>query len=478
VPRADFALDGAVVIALLATLLLPWTAAEKGHSRAEVVIGSLLCLCAIVLPYLSRTNVFGPAWTPAKLRLAKLVAAAPLGLCAATYFVIDAIVGVSHGGPTKFALAPGAWIAAAVSVLAALPRRSDLIDGGQDSTRLWGTVLTVTRSALLVFAALALIGVLFGTYRSLDEVFELRALIVLPVVRAVLLGIWVIAVWNVARAAARGDTAGRLVLASAGAGALLWAIVAAVWRFNVGAAESLYLPFGGFALTMVVALVAWAPSLHQPGEQPDAQTWLAAARGVLGLAIIADILLIAQVIADVAMTGALTAAVFTSVIGAGLGAIAADWARQQATLNPSHCRVPVLIASAVQSVAGVVPMVVAHSGGNSWEAVTGPQVIAAFALPAAAAAFVTLPKPIRSFFPSPAPTPSYATPTYATPGASDPAAAAADPSTPVNDLYALARNNAVLPYLASNPATPQDLLTWLAQSTDPQIQAALRARQP
>ena len=476
VPQGDFALDGAVVIGLLATLLLAWTAAQRGYGRPEVIVGCLLSLVAIALPYLSRAGIFGPTWVPAKLRVAKLIAAAPLGICAAIYFVVDAIVGVTSGGPTTFAIAPGAWIAAAVSVLAALPRRSDLLDGGPESARLWGSVLTITRAALLVCAALALVGVLLGTYRSLNEVFELRALILLPAVQAVLLGIWVIAVWNVARAAARGDTAGRLVLAAAGAGALMWALVVAVWRFNVGAAESLHLPFGGFALTMVVALVALSPSLRNPGEQFDAQAWLGAARGVLGLAIIADILLVAQVIADVTMTGALTAVVYTTVIGAGLGAIAADWARQQVTLNPARSRGPVLIASTVQCVAGVVPIVVAHAGANSWEVATGPQVIAASALPAASAAFVTLPKTIRAFFPTPVRTPA-PPPTYAAPGTSDPAAAAADPNTPVNVLYALAQqNSAVLPYIASNPAAPQDLLNWLAQSADPQVQAALRAR--
>lgn len=475
VPHGDIALDGAVIIGLLATLLLPWTATQKGYSRPEVIAGCLLGLGAVALPYLNRARIVGSTWTPAKRRAAKLIAAAPLGICAVIYFLVDAIVGVVSGGPTTFALAPGAWIGAAVSVLAALPRYSDLVDGGPESARRWGSALTVLRAALLVCAALALVGVLLGTYRSLNEVFELRALIVRPVVQAVLLGVWVIAVWNVARAAARGDTAGRLVLGAAGAGALLWALLLGIGRWDLGAAESLHLPFGGFALTMVVALVALSPSLRLPGEQFDGQTWLRAARGALVLAIIADILLVARVIADVTMTGALTLVVYATVIGAGLGAIAADWARQQVTRNPARSRGPVLIASTVQFLAGVVPIVLAYGSANPWEIATGPQVIAALALPAASAAFVTLPKSIRSFFPTPVRTQA-PPPTYAAPAAADPAAAAADPNTPVNVLYSLAQNSTVLPYLARNPATPQELLTWLAQSSDPQVQAALRAR--
>ncbi len=476
VPRGDFALDAAAVVALPAILLLPWTAAENGYSRPEVIVGCVLVLCAIALPYLSRPGFFGAGWTPAKLRLAKLVTAAPLGLCAATYFVIDAVVGVIDGGITKFATAPGAWIAAAVSVLAATPRRSDLIDGRpQGVTRLWGTVLTITCAALLLCAALALLGVLLGTYRSLTAVLELRAMVALPVVQAVFLGIWVIVVWKVARQAARGDAAGRLVLAAAGAGALIWAVLAAsgAGGASLTSAESLHLPFGGFTLTMVAALVASGPALREPGEPSDAQTWLAAARRALGLVIVADILLLAQVIAGVAVTGALTAVVFTSVICAGVGAITADWARQQVALNPAGCRVPVVVASMVQGIAGLVSIVVAQSSPNPWEVVAGPQVIAAFALPVGAIAFVTLPKPIRSFFPKPV-----AAPAYLPPIASDPASVAVDPATPPHVLYTLAQQDGALwPHIARNPAAPPDLLAWLAQSADPEVHAALRARQ-
>jgi len=474
VPRGDFTLDAAAVVALLAILLLPWTATQMGYSRPEVIVGCLLGLCAVALPYLSRTGMFGSGWTPKKLRVAKLVTAVPLGLCAATYFVIDAILGAINGGLTQYAPAAGAWIAAAASVLAALPRRSDLIDGGSPgNTRLWGNVLTVTCVALPACAALALLSVMFGTYRSLPAVLELRALIALPITEAVILGIWVIAVWKVARQAARGDAAGRLVLAAAGAGALVWAIFAAVGQFTLGTAESLHLPFGGFTLTMVAALVASSPSLRQPGEWSEAQTWLSAARGVLGLAVVADILLLAQVIAAVTLTGVLTVAVFTAVICAGVGAIAADWARGQVILNALRCRVPVLVASTVQAVTGIVAILVMGLSPNPWEVVTGPEVIAALALPAAAAGFVTLPKPIRTFFPTAAPIPPSGPPL-----APDPAALAADPGTPPHVLHNLAQQHIALwPRIAGNPAAPHDLLAWLAQSPDPEVHAALRARQ-
>jgi len=473
VPRIAFALDAAAVVGLLATLLLPWTTSESGYRRPEVIVGCVLGLCAITLPYLSRTGMFGPAWTPVKLRVAKLVTGAPLGLCAATYFAVDAIIGFIDGGATKFAPAPGAWIAAAVSVLAALPRRADLVDGGtQGSARLWGTALTIIGVGLLACAAIGVLSVLVDTYRSRTAVLELRALVVLPVAQAVLLAIWVVAVWKVARQAARGDAAGRLVLGAAGAGALIWAVLCSVALFTLGTAESLHLPFGGFTLTMVAALVGLSPTLVQPGEQSAAQTWLGATRGVLGLVVIANLLLLALVVVDVTLTGALTAAVFTAVICAGVGAIAADWARQQVSLNPSRCRVPVLAASAVQAVAGTAALLVVGLSPNSWEVVTGPQVVAALALPAAAATFVTLPNSIRAFFPAP-------TPASAPPAAPDPAALAADPNTPTQILYALAQQNGALwPHIARNPAAPHDLLAWLAQSPDPEVHAALRARQP
>ena len=62
--------------------------------------------------------------------------------------------------------------------------------------------------------------------------------------------------------------------------------------------------------------------------------------------------------------------------------------------------------------------------------------------------------------------------------AANPAAMAADPTTAAQILYALAQQDSSLwPSLATNPAAPQDLLAWLAQSPDPAVHAALAARQ-
>ena len=481
VSPVDGGLDAAAVVALIATLLLPWTAAGRGYSRPEVIAGVALGVCAITLSYLSRADLFGRSWTPAKLRVAKLVTSAPLAACAATYFVIDAVLGTLDGGVTEYAPAPGAWIAAAAAALAAVPRRSDLIDAAtQRSSRLWAAVLSVICATLLVCAALALILVIVTTYRSLSAVYELRTLVILPTIQTVLFGVWAVAVWRVARQAARGITAGRLALGAAGAGALMWAILAAVGRFTLGSAESLHLPFGGFTLTMVAAVVALAPSLNTQGEQSNPQTWLAAVRSVLGLVLVADILLLVQVVVDVTLTGALTAVVFTTAGCAGAGAIASDWARQQVSSNPLHCRTPVLIAAAVQASAGVALILVVGLSTSTWEAVSGPQVIAAVALPAAAAVFVTLPRPMRSFFPAPVPRQPFPQAGWPPPMAipPSPASMAADPSTPQHVLYALAQQDAsVWPSIASNPAAPPDLLAMLAQSPDPAVHVALRARQ-
>lgn len=55
--------------------------------------------------------------------------------------------------------------------------------------------------------------------------------------------------------------------------------------------------------------------------------------------------------------------------------------------------------------------------------------------------------------------------------------AAGDPATSAAELYELAQKHPeVWPQLAGNPSTYPDLLTWLAQSPDPLVQQALRAR--
>lgn len=486
VSRVDGALDAVAVVALVATLLLPWTAAGRGYSRPEVIVGVALGLCAITLSYLSRMALFGQSWTPAKLRVAKLVTSAPLALCAATYFIIDAILGTIDGGVTEYAPAPGAWIATAAAALAAVPRRADLIDNAtQRSTRLWAAVLFASSVALIVCVALALILVVVTTYRSLSTVYELRTLVVLPTIQTVVFGIWAVAIWRVARQATRGVTAARFALGAAGVGALTWAILAAVGRFTLGSAESLHLPFGGFTLTMVVAVVALAPSLTSQEDRSDPQMWLGAVRSVLGLVLVANILLLVQLVVNVTLTGALSFSVFATAGCAGIGAIAADWARQLITINPLQSRTPVLIAAAVQAVAGVALIVVIGLSASTWEAVTGPQVIAALALPASAAAFVTLPRPMRAFFPAsvprqPIPQAGWPPTTMPPPPAgmpAPPASMAADPATPPHILYRLAQQDTALwPSLAANPAAPHELLAMLAQSPDPAVHVALRAR--
>ena len=74
----------------------------------------------------------------------------------------------------------------------------------------------------------------------------------------------------------------------------------------------------------------------------------------------------------------------------------------------------------------------------------------------------------------PAPEPAVAAPVAAPSPAS---LAAGDPATSAAELYDLAQKHPeVWPQLAGNPSTYPDLLTWLAQSPDPLVQQALRAR--
>ena len=112
-------------------------------------------------------------------------------------------------------------------------------------------------------------------------------------------------------------------------------------------------------------------------------------------------------------------------------------------------------------------------------------VPAAAAAPAPAASTVqadaaapVVPAPVA---PAPAPVapPAPAEATAELPVAPPSAAslAAADPATPAAELYDLAQKHPeVWPQLAGNPSTYPDLLTWLAQSPDPLVQQALRAR--
>lgn len=412
VPRSDLILDAACVVAVVAVLVLPWNMVDRGFNRPEVIVALVLALVAPALPYLSRMGLFGPSWGPANVRVTKMLFAAPLALCAAGYFVADAALGAVDGQVTEYAVACGAWIAVAASALAAVPRRSDLVDpaAAMNVPQLWVPGLTAVGFAMVFGAALALIGVVVGVYRTRQAAIELRALLVWPVAQAILLGLWVLAVFFVVRRATRGDEAARLTLTAVGAGALIWALLNAFISFSVGSTESIHLPFAAVALTMVAAVIAISPALPDNDRRADPQTWFSAAASTCKLIVAANLLLLAQVIIAVLLTGALTTVVFLTAACAGLGAVAADWARQQVSLSGVRARTPVLIAASVQALAGLVLIIVTGQSSNAWEAITAFQVIAAIALPAAAAAFVLLPHAVRTLFPSAPPPLMYSDP--------------------------------------------------------------------
>lgn len=554
VPRGDLLLDAACALAVIVVLVLPWNVVSRGFSRVEVIVSLVLVLVALGLPYLSRMNLFGPGWGPAQVRITKILLAAPLALCAAGYFVADAVLGTIAGQATQYATASGAWLGLATAALAAAPRRSDLIDpAAPTSSRLWATLSSLVGVLMVAVAALSVAVVAVGVYRERAATIELRALVIWPAAQAILLGLWVLALFLVIRRATRGDESARLVVGAAGAGALVWTLLNGFVAFSAGGVESVLLPYSAVALTMVAAVVAGSPSLAVAQARSDAQVWFTAAAGCCRLIVVANVLLLAQVVIAVLLTGALSAVVFTTAVCAGLGAVAADWARQSVTLGAVSARTPILAAAGVQALGGVILMVVTGQSSNSWEAVTAPQLIATVALSTAAAAFVLLPTPVRALFPSRTAPPGYpvapqgfgvppaqdypaqnypaqgyptpdtvaqpdlSAPTVYTPTqpgaptvydpvgplsptavsptpASDagittpvpslqkndgpkPTERAADPGTPAQDLWELARSDqSVWPFLAANPAAPPDLLAWLGQSTDPAVRASLRAR--
>lgn len=106
-------------------------------------------------------------------------------------------------------------------------------------------------------------------------------------------------------------------------------------------------------------------------------------------------------------------------------------------------------------------------------------VASAPAVPAAPAPVAPVPTaaPVAPPAPPAPPAPVEATADLPVAPPSAASLAAADPATSAAELYDLAQKHPeVWPQLAGNPSTYPDLLTWLAQSPDPLVQQALRAR--
>lgn len=514
IPVSDYLRDGFALLLLLVSFAMPWNFASSTTGRLEVILITLLSVFSLSITYLARTGVFPPSVTVRSVWMLRLLANAPYVVLVLVYLIIDAASGANYvAGGLGYAAAFGL----AGAILAAQPREAEVktIDRGAAVSELWYRIVVVFGAVAALAGLVSLILILVRPGISFAP-----AISVVVVVASVLLNVAAI-VLLYAGIAVRNEV-GRLVAFAVGTVLLGAVLVDLFSRFSIsgGGVESLHAAGFGVIVMSALAGLATAPPLRIAMNPSDPlQRWLRAASVLL--VVIASIAAFIMFLTILALASGTLGSAFTAygigtiviVVAIGLLAIVA---RTVLHNSPATSRTLVLGVTGLIFVLGIVHVVL----GAVNTRIGVIDLVLAFGLPIAVAAFLSVPAAVRDYYridpasstalptglpgapmrrsfveqltepiepiltqraapQATAPVPSTsAVPTLAaTAPIVSSIALALDPATPAETLFRLAQDEpAVRPYLAANPSTYGALLEWLGQLNDPAIDAALKAR--
>ncbi len=507
VPLADYVVDVVAAILLLVSLALPWNRWDDASDKVDVILVTVVCVLSLCVHYLVRAGVFPGGWS---LRTAHLIRAglnALYLLLVLVYLVIDIVAVASPSSELRPGLGAAAGIGLAGAVLAAAPRRAELDapDGARPLAALWTRAALVLAGLVAVSQVAALVLLLTNDYLGVLGGW----LIAMSVVTTLAVG--AIGAWSLV-GVGLGRPAFRPVLVAVGvvaAFALTFMSSQSTW--SVGIAQGIVpvlLPAGA-ALALNPALVrafrtAEPTDLRVRGVRTAQHAWehailigalsavvcvLTLASGFPSTARTVVVLLLSAFVVVAALVARATTRSYA--LGGRIAAIGATCAIalvgliiliiNAASLDANVSWLDLLLAFGLPIVA-ISSMLVPSIGHTLSGVFSGLRPAAPaqpFGVPEQAAPAPAAPAPAAE----PAPDAAGATPPPPAPPAAAPlhgftAHQAADPST---DLAVLARIAAeapeLRPALASNPATYPALLEWLAQLGEPEVDAALRARQ-
>ena len=156
VPVSDYLRDAAAAFCLFAALGMPWDNNGDGSDRWWVIIGVLLSVASLAIPYVAKAQLI-PGFGDKEARLAKLAANVPF-LASAFAAVVNELVNLDNdfeGG-----LGTGLAMALAGMALAVQPRANDE-DPSRREDRLWLVASTWTALAAVALGLLAFLGFFF-----------------------------------------------------------------------------------------------------------------------------------------------------------------------------------------------------------------------------------------------------------------------------------------------------------------------------
>lgn len=266
--RADRIRDAVALVALLVSLALDWNADGVALLRVDVAVITLISVLSLVLPAASRRGIFGPRWTPAKLRLTKSIAGVPYLALVVVYLGWDVVSRWTEWDYGGTGLGPAVWIGLAGAVLAAQPRQSDLFDVGPGDTsrmRVRAKIVLLGLGGLFAIAGLA--GAAISLYRfvdGLDAIAGVRVGVLDPLVAALMALLWLVVVGRLVLATASGRVGAGLCLTLLGWAAASWALVVSIPGAPFESVDTVQLTYLGVGLLGGIGAAASSPALLSP----------------------------------------------------------------------------------------------------------------------------------------------------------------------------------------------------------------------
>lgn len=266
--RADRGRDALAVVALLVSLALDWNADGIAVLRVDVAVVTLMSFVSLGLPAASRRGLFGSGWTPAKLRLTKMLIGVPYIVLVAVYLGWDVVSRWTEWDYGSTGLGPAVWIGLAGAVLAAQPRQSDLFDiAPSDTDRTRAQSRTVLLALGVLFAIDAVSAAAISLYRftdGLDGIAGVRVGVLDPVVAALVALAWLGIVGRLLLAAAAGRVGAGLSLSLLGWSAASWALTVSIPGAPFESVDTVQLTYLGVGLLGGIGAAASAPALWAP----------------------------------------------------------------------------------------------------------------------------------------------------------------------------------------------------------------------
>lgn len=495
IPLGDYVRDGLAATSLVLSLFMVWQYGAYGAgssvgsgiaaTRIDVILVSLISLLSLGVTYLWRSGVFGPAWSYAKTQDMRLVANIPYFLVVVVYLIIELF---GHQG-----LGPAVAFGLAGALLAAEPRSAELAEGDVSRDRRWLRVVVGLAGIVAGLTVIQIIEMLV-LFSSQDVGYTLIPIIMAAASATLLLVI--------ASRVARGVNAWRLTgiglgIAAAGLGLMslspAFSLVDATF-FSSSPSLSLM-----FWIALGAAVSAPSVARLMKPDATEAAPWLASVPVLLGLAVWANALMalvsiIALIQQATSGSGRYIPWILALFFGA-VGAVAGVVVRANATKDERQGHLLATAYAGLLFVLGLVLVIlwsVQSPGG-----ISPLTVIIGFVIPTGLAAVLWGPPAVRQHFSALQPSGHDGTIGFAFAGVQQPvqpdqfARGQAQSASGFEAIWADAANAATSaerlqmiastvpearPLVAANPSTYPELLAWLGQLGDPEVDAVLASR--